>query len=143
MHTHFENYSTQTALVYRHDGKQTFLPVVDERGHARPFAWGRCNVKWLFDTVPSNYSRERMGPQLIRFAAFWSGKNRVDLTQGQVVVLRRTLRAPVREWDPDCFVENQVAPWHDAAIISGPKGGLSIEWLEEPSPTPTGAGAPS
>jgi len=128
---HFERYTTQTALVARNGSTEEYLPIVAANGTARLYAVGRLNIKWLFGTVRPSMTRDEVGRELARFAAFWAGARGIDLADRPLTIRQRPNRASVSSWVPDLLRENLAAPWRDVGRIEGPIRDLRVSWFPE------------
>ncbi len=114
---HFDGYNHIIAVVYKDDkGKETYLPMINEKGQAGYYAFGRRWVNWTFRTNNKDIDMETLKYGLMRYSAFWMGKHNKNFDNTTLYIKVKKIDTP-KKWEYN-FLRNQMAkPWIDAGTI--------------------------
>ncbi len=116
MDYHFNNYNHNLALTYEKDGKETFLPIVNEDGSMGDLVSGFIWAKWGF-RVNSAYINPNTLQRGIRdFTAFWAHHNNVDLNKAKFNVKVKLVENTTK-WQKDFYRKQQARPWLDGGYV--------------------------
>ena len=120
--SHFDNYNHIVAITYLDkNGKETWLPINDERGMPSTYCYGFNWVKWTFRVTSPDIETKTLGKGIRRFTAFWANKNGIDLNDATFLIKVKKIDIP-NKWEKD-FLKKQIAsPWID---------GGKVEWKYE------------
>lgn len=114
---HFNGYNHIIAVVYKdQNGKETYLPMINEKGQAGYYAFGRRWVNWTFRTNNKNIDQEELKYGLMRYSAFWMGKHNKSFDNTTFYIKVKKIESP-HGWEYN-FLRNQMAkPWMDAGTL--------------------------
>ncbi|MCU0735013.1 MAG: DCC1-like thiol-disulfide oxidoreductase family protein, partial [Methylotetracoccus sp.] len=73
LHDHFEGYNHILALTYRDaDGRERWLPFIDEQGRMTSPNWGRVHSMWANAAVTRRIDHRRLGKFVAKVTAFYA-----------------------------------------------------------------------
>jgi predicted DCC family thiol-disulfide oxidoreductase YuxK len=117
MDYHFKDYRNLIAVVYKDvDGKETHLPIVDEKGNIGSFIYGANWVKWTFRVNGRTPEIKTLNDGLKRFTAFWSYINRKSFDNSQFIIKVKKIDA-VMEWEKDFLNRQLQKPWIEVGSV--------------------------
>lgn len=115
-------------LVWRSNSDERVLPLVQPDGLASgDYLSGRLYSYWTWPLAAPGGEAEAREEAILRFVAFWSETEHVDLGTSSVVVMRKPVEMSTREWKPQWLKRNQSHPWIETSRIRKRDGRLIIE----------------
>lgn len=117
MDGHFNGYNHIVAVTHEQNGKETWLPIVDERGMPDSYVYGFNWVKWTFRVNGTYVNQGLMLRGLRDFSAFWAKKNNVDLNNAKFNVKVKKVRVP-RKWEKNFLNKEIKQPWIDGGSFT-------------------------
>jgi len=117
MDGHFNNYNHIVAVVYMApDGKESFLPIIDERGTPGMYINGPNWVKWTFRVNSPNIQMELLEEGIRDFTAFWAHQKNVNLSDARFKILVKKINIP-QKWEKDFLSKQIQMPWINAGEV--------------------------
>ena len=111
LHDHFEGYDRILALVYLDsDGKEHWLPFVNEQGRLLAPNWGRIHSMWANIAVTPTINNLRLRKFIMKVTAFWGQKIGLNLERTVFKVKMKKIAAPTH-WMPDQLHKNFASEW--------------------------------
>jgi hypothetical protein len=116
---HFDRYNHIVAVVHvASDGKETWLPIVNEDGQVRHYITGREWVEWTFRSNGKDINMNNLLDGIQRYSAFWAKKHEVSLETKAIFKIKVKKIDSPRGWEEN-FLRNQMAkPWIDAGVAT-------------------------
>ena len=117
MHDHFVGYNHLLAIAYKDkDGKERFLPFVNEEGRIVAPNWGRVQCWWANIAVTPHIKRHRLNKALMQVTAFWGSKVGLDVGNTVFLLKMKEVRVPM-DWEPNLREYNVRQPWRDIGTV--------------------------
>lgn len=111
LHDHFAGYDHILALTYLDpQGKEQWLPFVNEQGRLLAPNWGRVHSMWANIAVTPNINNTRLKKFLMKVTAFWGHKTGLNLNDAIFYIKMKKISAP-NEWVYGQLHLNFNAPW--------------------------------
>lgn len=127
VHDHFDGYNHIFAFSYRDaDGRERWLPFVNEQGRLVAPNWGRVQSMWANVAVRGNIDERRFYKFTAKVTAFWGTKLGLDLDDAEITVKMKEIAVPTR-WEPDLRQRNMSGPWRDIGRVVWKKRLARIE----------------
>jgi len=117
MDYHFSGYNHIVAVTYKKDGKEIFLPLIDENGMPGDYISGSTWAKLSFRTNGPYVNQNVLAAGLRDFTAFWAKKNNVSLDNTTFNIKVKKVRVPTG-WERDFLKKAMKNPWIEAGTIS-------------------------
>ena len=113
MHDHFEGYNKILAITYiEKDGKERWLPFINEQGRIVAPNWGRVHSMWANIAVTSKINKTRLEKFIMKVTAFWGIKLGLDLNKTEFIIKQKIVSAP-NYWQYDLRKNNLHNDWHN------------------------------
>ncbi len=113
LHDHFEGYEDLIAITYIDDqGKEQWLPFVNEQGRMLAPNWGRVHSMWANIAVTPNINSERLNKFIMKVTAFWGKKVGLDLNNARFIIKHKKIVSPV-EWKNNLLEDNLAGEWQN------------------------------
>jgi hypothetical protein len=113
LHDHFEGYNHILALTYRDaDGRERWLPFIDEQGRMTSPNWGRVHSMWANAAVTRRIDHRRLGKFVAKVTAFYAKPLGLNLDD-QVFTLKLKEVATPMHWEKDLRRRNLQASWRE------------------------------
>ena len=117
MHDHFVGYTHLLAIAYKdRDGKERFLPFVNEEGRIVAPNWGRVQCWWANIAVTPHIKRRRLDKALMQATAFWGEKVGLDVRNTVFILKMKEVRVPM-DFVPKLRADNLSQPWRDIGTV--------------------------
>lgn len=114
---HFNGYNHIIAVVYKdQNGKETYLPMINEKGQAGYYAFGRRWVNWTFRTNGKDIDQEALKYGLMRYTAFWIGKHNKSFDNTTLYIKVKKIDSP-HGWEYNFLRKQMAKPWMDAGTV--------------------------
>ena len=115
---HFANYNHIIAVVFEgEDGKEEWLPIVNEKGMPEYYIYGPNWVNWTFRVNGQYVNQKRLIDGLKRYTSFWAGKNSISLKAKRKFKIKCKRIKTIVNWEKD-FLTNQInKPWFDIGQV--------------------------
>ena len=111
LHDHFAGYEDLIAITYIDDqGKEQWLPFVNEQGRMLAPNWGRVHSMWANIAVTPNINSERLSKFIMKVTAFWGKKVGLDLNNARFIIKQKKIVSPV-EWENNLRRGNLSGEW--------------------------------
>lgn len=118
MHDHFAGYNHILAIAYRSpDGREHFLPFVNEEGRIVAPNWGRVQCWWANIAVTPHIKRQRLQKALMQATAFWGRKVGLEVTKTVFLLKMKEVRVPM-DWEPNLREYNLSQAWRDIGTVT-------------------------
>jgi predicted DCC family thiol-disulfide oxidoreductase YuxK len=125
LHDHFAGYNRLLAITYLDaDGKEQWLPFVNEQGRLLAPNWGRVHSMWANVAVTPKIDEFRLKKFIMKVTAFWGKKTNLDLENTQFIIKMKKIRTPFI-WEQDLRNKNLSGEW--SAIGSAQWSGKEIK----------------
>jgi len=121
MDYHFQNYNHTVAIAYSKNGKEIFLPMIDEKGQASLYASGRQWVNYSFRVSNKEFNSEQYVKNVQKYIYFWAHKNNIDLINASFVIKYKYNEVPYK-WEKDLLKNALNTPWKDAGNLGWKNG---------------------
>jgi len=139
MDFHFDGYEAFYTLVHvAGNGRQTWLPMSNERGHARLGWSGRLWVHWTWRVSNPQPNPREMGKGMRHVTAWWLGHTRRGFQEQQFVVMRRECD-PCDGWREGYYQEQLDHEWRPVGAVQWTNGECEVT-LDPAAFAPTGQG---
>jgi len=113
LHDHFEGYEDLIAISYiDKQGKEQWLPFVNEQGRMLAPNWGRVHSMWANIAVTPNINTDRLNKFIMKVTAFWGAKVGLDLNHARFIIKHKKVVSPV-QWQPDLRKNNLSGEWEN------------------------------
>jgi predicted DCC family thiol-disulfide oxidoreductase YuxK len=117
MHDHFAGYTHLLGVAYIGlDGKERFLPFVNEEGRIVAPNWGRIQCWWANIAVTPHIKRQRLNKALMQVTAFWGEKLGLDVRNTIFILKMKEVRVPM-DWEPNLRDYNLRQAWRNLGTI--------------------------
>ncbi len=111
LHDHFEGYEDLLAISYIDmDGKEQWLPFINEQGRMLAPNWGRVHSMWANIAVTPNINPDRLNKFIMKVTAFWGTKVGLDFNHARFIIKHKKIVSPV-EWRADVRKDNLSGDW--------------------------------
>ena len=111
LHDHFEGYNHLLAITYMDaNGKEEWLPFVNEDGRLAAPNWGRVHSMWANIAVTPNIDRHRLHKFIMKVTAFWGVKSELKLNDVVFNLKLKKINAP-NDWTKDLLNNNLSGEW--------------------------------
>jgi len=111
LHDHFAGYDHILSITYLDkQGKEQWLPFVNEQGRLLAPNWGRVHSMWANIAVTPTINNTRLRKFLMKVTAFWGQNMGMDLNDAVFYIKMKKIEAPT-EWVFDQLHRNFNAPW--------------------------------
>ncbi len=111
LHDHFEGYNHLLALTYLDkDGREKWLPFVNEQGRLLAPNWGRVHSMWANIAVTPKIDNLRLRKFIMKVTAFWGIKSGLDLDDTIFRVKLKKIEAPFT-WRKNLLNSNLSGAW--------------------------------
>lgn len=111
VHDHFQGYDHILAITYiDREGKEQWLPFVNEQGRLLAPNWGRVHSMWANIAVTPNINNTRLSKLLMKVTAFWGKNCDLDINQTQFIIKMKKISAP-NTWVYDLRNTNLQGEW--------------------------------
>ena len=113
LHDHFEGYDDLVAITYiDQQGKEQWLPFVNEQGRMLAPNWGRVHSMWANIAVTPNINLDRLNKFIMKVTAFWGVKVGLDLNHAQFIIKHKKITAPA-QWQVNLRKDNLSGEWRN------------------------------
>lgn len=113
LHDHFAGYEDLIAITYIDaEGKEQWLPFVNEQGRMLAPNWGRVHSMWANIAVTPNINSDRLTKFIMKVTAFWGKKVGLDLNDARFIIKHKKIVSPV-EWKNDLRRDNLSGEWEN------------------------------
>ncbi|MFD0962624.1 hypothetical protein [Pseudofulvibacter geojedonensis] len=119
---HFDGYNHVVGITYVKDGKEIWLPYVNENGMANKNATGSVWAFLGFRTNGTLVKPKKFEYGIARFTAFWARKNGISLNDATFKIKVKKIDSPNWKWEKDYLSKQLDKPWQDAG---------ELIWLKE------------
>lgn len=117
MDNHFAGYDDELALIYQtKEGREIWLPVIDEKGHAGEYNKGRMWVNWTFRVCGPQIDSETVRRGVTRMTAFWALEHGIALKDSTFRIVSRHYDRPER-WEAGFGKRQAEKPWTDVGTV--------------------------
>lgn len=116
VNSHFNGYRHIVGIVYRDNGSEKWLPVIEPDGRVGAHSTGR---NWAYLTWRVNgpdIDMERLGRGIMRYTAYWAFQNQVDLDETRFEVRVKKIKMPT-SWEVGFLKQQMEQPWLDAGYV--------------------------
>ena len=111
LHDHFAGYDHILAITYTdQDGKEQWLPFINEQGRLLAPNWGRVHSMWANIAVTPTINNTRLKKFIMKVTAFWGQKIGLNLNNTEFHIKLKKIDAP-SYWVYDQLHLNFSAPW--------------------------------
>lgn len=111
LHDHFEGYEELFAISYIDaQGKELWLPFVNEQGRMLAPNWGRVHSMWANIAITPNINSDRLDKFIMKVTAFWGAKVGLDLNHARFIIKHKKINSPV-QWSKDLRKNNLSGDW--------------------------------
>ena len=111
LHDHFAGYDRILAITCTdQNGKETWLPFVNEQGRLVAPNWGRVHSMWANIAVTPTINNTRLQKFIMKVTAFWGHKMGLNLDKTVFHIKLKRINAP-SYWVHDQLHQNFSAPW--------------------------------
>jgi predicted DCC family thiol-disulfide oxidoreductase YuxK len=111
LHDHFAGYDRILAITYTdQNGKEDWLPFVNEQGRLVAPNWGRVHSMWANIAVTPTINNTRLQKFIMKVTAFWGQKMGLNLDKTVFHIKLKRINAP-SYWVHDQLHQNFSAPW--------------------------------
>ena len=111
LHDHFEGYEDLFAISYIDaQGKELWLPFVNEQGRMLAPNWGRVHSMWANIAITPNINSDRLDKFIMKVTAFWGAKVGLDLNHARFIIKHKKINSPV-QWSKDLRKNNLSGDW--------------------------------
>jgi predicted DCC family thiol-disulfide oxidoreductase YuxK/uncharacterized membrane protein YphA (DoxX/SURF4 family) len=154
LHDHFQGYEHILGITYLDvEGKERWLPFVDEEGRIVSPNWGRVHSMWANVAVTRHMDQRRLDKFVRKVTAFWGARLGLDLNRTTFVLKLKTVEAPM-DWEPGLRRHNLSQPWENVGRAVWRDGQMRLELdrdldalsadrtFSRPSPPPAAAAIP-
>ncbi|MFA6143769.1 MAG: DCC1-like thiol-disulfide oxidoreductase family protein [Sulfuricurvum sp.] len=121
MDYHFSSYNHTVAIAYDDNGREVFLPIINEKGQASWYDSGRQWVNYSFRVSNREFSVEWYNKGIQKYIYFWAHKNNIDLTNAKFNVKYKYIDVPYK-WEKDLLKNALNKPWKDAGSLGWKDG---------------------
>jgi len=130
MHDHFVGYNHLLAVAYKdQEGKERFLPFVNEEGRIVAPNWGRVQCWWANIAVTPHIKNRRLNKALMQVTAFWGGKLGLDVPNTEFILKMKEVKVPM-DFEPGLRAYNLSQPWKDIGkVVWDDFGHVRVETL--------------
>ncbi|BBL72554.1 DCC1-like thiol-disulfide oxidoreductase family protein [Methylogaea oryzae] len=127
MHDHFEGFEHIFAITYRDkDGKEQWLPFVNEEGRIVAPNWGRIQCMWANVALTPHLKAERLEKFLRKVTAYFGPQVGLD-TDDAVFTLKFKHATVPNDWQPGLRNRNLAEPWRDIGTLVWKNGMMRME----------------
>ncbi|WP_438422365.1 hypothetical protein [Aquimarina macrocephali] len=115
MDNHFRGYHQVYGLKY----KDSFLPILDEKGMPGDYLKGGTYVNWMWVVNAPNIKENAYSLKkgFVDYTSFWSYRNAIDLTQKQEFeIVKKRIKVSFK-WERDLLHKNIDSPWEKAGVL--------------------------
>lgn len=117
LHDHFEGYNDLLAISYIDDqGKEKWLPFVNEQGRMLAPNWGRVHSMWANIAVTPNINPDRLNKFIMKVTAFWGTKVGLDLNHARFFIKHKKIDAPA-QWSFNLRENNLSGEWQNIGTV--------------------------
>jgi len=128
LHDHFEGYEDLIAITYiDKDGKERWLPFINEQGRMLAPNWGRVHSMWANIAVTPNINSDRLNKFIMKVTAFWGKKIGLDLNNATFILKHKKIVSPV-EWQNDLRKDNLSGEWQNIGTAIWQKKHIKINF---------------
>lgn len=118
LHDHFAGYDRILAITYiDKQGKEQWLPFVNEQGRLLAPNWGRVHSMWANIAVTPTINNARLRKFTMKVTAFWGTKIGLDLNDAHFRIKMKRIESAT-DWVPDQLHRNFAAPWVDIGSVT-------------------------
>jgi len=111
LHDHFEGYEHILAITYLDtDGKEHWLPFVNQEGRLLSPNWGRVHSMWANIAVTPNIDEVRLKKFIMKVTAFWGRQIGLDLDNVRFIIKMKKIASPSK-WEKDLRSHNLSGDW--------------------------------
>jgi len=111
LHDHFAGYEDLIALTYLDaEGKEQWLPFVNEQGRMLAPNWGRVHSMWANIAVTPNINSTRLHKFIMKVTAFWGKNIGLDLNQATFLIKHKKIVSP-ETWEKNLRKDNLSGEW--------------------------------
>ncbi len=127
LHDHFEGYEDLIAITYIDaEGKEQWLPFVNEEGRMLAPNWGRVHSMWANIAVTPHINPDRLNKFIMKVTAFWGVKVGLDLNQAHFIIKHKKIVSPT-QWVPDLRNDNLSGKWKNIGIADWKKEHFTLQ----------------
>jgi hypothetical protein len=123
---HFEGYNHIIAI--RQPGEKSHIPLIDEVGQAGWYNSGRFFVYWSFRANAPSIKIPSLKQGIERYTAFWSGKNKIDLSANDTSfeIVYKTVNVNIA-WERGVLSDSLRDPWIHLADSTWHSGKCTLQ----------------
>ncbi|GAB6141307.1 hypothetical protein JCM14076_20360 [Methylosoma difficile] len=111
LHDHFAGYDRIIAITYVDgQGKEQWLPFVNEQGRLLAPNWGRVQSMWANIAVTPTINNVRLQKFIMKVTAFWGQKSGLNLDNAEFKIKLKRIDAPTY-WVQDQLHKNLSGEW--------------------------------
>lgn len=107
MDGHMDNYNHIFAIVYVKDGKEIWLPIINEKGQPERMIYGPRWVKWTFRVNSPTINAYNLEKGTRDFSAFWLGEQQMGFDQHHFEI--RMKKIELAQEFRENFISDQMA----------------------------------
>ncbi len=127
MDYHFNEYNHILSTVYiNKDGKEIWLPTINQNGTPGKYQFGFTWVKRTFRTNGNSVNQSDLERGLRDFTAFWAHKNKVNLEDATFIIKLKKIDIPT-EWEKDFLEKQMEKPWKDVGMVHWKEKKFNLE----------------
>ncbi len=121
MDYHFQNYNHTVAITYDKNGKDIFLPIIDEKGQSSLYNSGRQWVNYSFRVSNKVFNVKQYNKGIQKYIYFWAHKNNIDLVNAKFNIKYKYNEVPYK-WEKDLLKNALKKPWKNAGSLGWKDG---------------------
>ncbi|WP_312767455.1 DCC1-like thiol-disulfide oxidoreductase family protein [Epilithonimonas sp.] len=127
MDYHFSDYNHIIAIAHLDkNGKQTWLPIINQDGTPGAYLCGSTWVKWTFRVANNNIDQKNLKIGIRDFTAFWANKNNIDLRDAKFIIKVKKIDSP-KEWEKGFLQKQMDKPWQDIGVAKWKNKNYNID----------------
>ena len=127
LHDHFEGFNHLFAFTYNdQQGREIFLPFVNEEGRIVAPNWGRIQSMWANVAVVADVKLLRFQKFTEKVTAFWGTKVGLELNDAKLTLKMKEVQTPM-EWKKNLRNRNIAEPWVDIGTVIWKDGAMRLE----------------
>jgi len=130
LHDHFAGYNDIFALTYiDKQGKEQWLPFVNEQGRMLAPNWGRVHSMWANIAVTPHINKDRLDKFMMKVTAFWGTKVGLDLNHAQFIIKHKQIKMPF-EWENKLRSRNLSGVWNNVGTVTWRNKRANIQMID-------------
>lgn len=127
LHDHFAGYDRILAITYTDSqGKEQWLPFVNEQGRLLAPNWGRVHSMWANIAVTPTINNVRLQKFIMKVTAFWGHEMGLNLNNTVFHIQLKKIDAPTY-WVYDQLHRNFAAPWVNIGTVKWTNNVISYD----------------